>query len=123
MELFPMTDHHKLFTVLQTLGYGADEIRAAQSAIEGVEIENVRAARDRVGMTELTPMAAAAQSPRHAAMLKQTLGLIKTASRYRYELPLDRPVDLNEVSLHIQGGSIENRMAIKSNLAQLGLCR
>ena len=119
-----MSDQN-LFQVLKTLGYRNDSIRAITAAAEGAEaaeIGKMQAERDR-SMTPLTPIAAAAQSPRHAAMLRQTLGIIRHASRHMYELPLDRPVNLNEVSAAIRGGSIENRMAIKGNLAQLGLVR
>jgi len=76
---------------------------------------------DRSGLTELTPMSAAAQSPAHHAMLRQTIGMIRTASGYRFELDLDKPVDIHEISAAIRGSSIENRVAIKSNLHQLGL--
>jgi hypothetical protein len=118
-----MSSNHHLLDVLKTLNYGDDEIRSIMAAAESAKAEKIGKLAASRGTELPSPVSAAAQSPRHAALLRQTLGMIRQASGQTYSLPLDKPVDADALAIAIRAGSIENRMAIKSNLARLGCMR
>jgi hypothetical protein len=102
-----------------------DEIVAALKK-EGLikdDSDAINARADRSGLTPLTPMQAAAQSPEKHRVLQQTLGMIRHLSAGKFDLPLDRPVNIAEVNAAIRNADPERRIAVKSNLAQLGLIR
>ena len=115
---FHSINHDPLKRVAEHLGYSSAQIDKMMSALGDGGTVHARAN----GLTEMpTPMQAAAASPAHAAMLKQTLGLIRSASGHRYTLPLHHPVDLAELRKNIRDASIEARMGIIGKLAELQL--
>jgi hypothetical protein len=116
-----MSDYHRLVSVLKTIGgYTNDEINIIAATACRVETERLQASRS--GLTELpTPMAAAASDPKRAMLIKQVCGQIKTATRYRWELPLDKPVSLDQLTIALKDASIDQRLAIKDALFHAGL--
>jgi hypothetical protein len=93
----------RLTNVLKTLGYDNESIHAMTEAAKATEI--AKASASPTGMTALTPMQAASVSQRNRQVLEQTRGVIRHLSACKIR---DR-------------GSIQDRVAVKSNLAALGL--
>ncbi len=116
-----MSDQN-LMNTLKALNYDNATIKKIMAAADSAELECIRATRG--DMTELTPIKAAAISSRHRRILDQTLGLIRHLSAQTYDLPLDKPVSLPALNAALRNGngSPTDRMAIKANLASLGLC-
>ncbi len=115
-----MSKNHQLVELLKGLGYDNNVIRKIAEAADTTEIEALRASRDM--MTQLlSPLQAAAQSRRHAALLCQLDGQIYHASGCKYRLPMDGThVNIHELDKAIRAADIDTRMRIKSGLRALG---
>jgi hypothetical protein len=114
-------NHDSLKRVAECLGYSSAQVEAIVRAVGG-NVGTIRAVGDRSGLTQLpTPMAAAASDVKRAMLIKQICSQIKTATKYKWQLPLDKPVDLDELTIGLAGASINQRLAIKDALFHAGL--
>jgi hypothetical protein len=114
----------QLVTILKTLNYDNETIRAMTAAAEGVEIAKVEARA--AGLTELkTPLQCAAQGGRTAQRLKHLAGRLYSASLGSgagYRLPMNgQHCDPYEIDRHIAHCSVSTRMELKSALRELRL--
>ena len=70
------------------------------------------------GLTSLSPMAAAAKSEFHEALLKR---VVASARLLRIDLPLDKPVNVYELNSKLSASSnLSERMVLKDLLWRLG---
>lgn len=115
--------HESLIGVARHLGYTDTDIAKIVQALDGGGVV-IRAQADTTHHDLKrwpTPLQAAAESPDKLKIIHKTRGMIRHISSCRYDLPMDRPVDLKELNSAISAGPIEDRMAIKGNLALCGL--
>jgi len=114
----------QLLTFLKTLGYSNSAITSIMAGAESAEqAEAIRAAADRRGMTQLTPVQACAGNPQKLRLWVQTAGMIRHLSANKYTPREDQPIDVVELDSAIRGASPEQRIACKGALSQLGLIK